>query len=65
MSKKISYNEALEEIQLIVSNIENDQYGIDELAEKVKRVSALANICKEKLRTAEEEINSIIEENKD
>lgn len=65
MSKKISYNEALAEIEQIVNDIENDKYGIDELADKVKRVSALAAICKEKLRLAEDEIKAIIEEEKE
>ena len=65
MSKKISYNEAFSEIEQIISDIENGKYDIDELAEKVKRVSTLACICREKLHAAEEEIKLIIEQNKE
>lgn len=62
MSKKISYKEAFEEIETIIANIEEGKYEIDELAEKVKRVSCLANICREKLRAAEDEIKGIMDQ---
>lgn len=60
--KKISYTEAITELEEIVSVIENDQVNIDELSQKVKRASELIKICKDKLHNTEEEVNNIIRE---
>ena len=65
MSKKISYAEALAEIEEIIAHIENDQYSIDELTDKVKRISFLINYCKEKLRSTESELNNILDKMQD
>ena len=48
-TKKVTYNEAISEIEMILEKIENEELDVDELAEKVKRVSALLKICKNKL----------------
>lgn len=60
MTKKLSYAEALAEIEEIIGNIEEDKYSIDELADKVKRISFLIDFCKEKLHATEEELNNIL-----
>lgn len=60
--KKISYTEAITELEEIVSVIENNQVNIDELSQKVKRASELIKICKDKLHNTEEEVNNIIRE---
>ena len=60
MSKKNTYAEALAEIEQIIENIENDKYSIDELTDKVKRISFLINFCKEKLHSTENELNGIL-----
>lgn len=64
MNKKLTYDEALAEIEQIVQNIEENKYSIDELSEKVKRISFLVNYCKEKLRNTEKELNKILKEEK-
>ncbi len=60
--KKISYSEAIEEVQEILQQIENEELDVDDLSEKVKRVSALIKICKEKLHKTEEEVENILKE---
>jgi exodeoxyribonuclease VII small subunit len=60
MAKKQTYAEALEEIESIIQNIEDDNYSLDELSEKVKRISFLINYCKEKLHATEEELNKVL-----
>jgi exodeoxyribonuclease VII small subunit len=63
MSKqKISYSEAVNEIEEILNQIENGELDVDELTEKVKRVTLLIKICKSKLKSTEEEIDSILGE---
>jgi exodeoxyribonuclease VII small subunit len=62
MSKKQTYNQAIEEIEIIIRKIENNEFTIDELAEKVKRVSSLISFCKDKLRQSEDEVNKILDQ---
>ena len=61
-SKKVSYNEAMAEIEDILEKIENEELDVDELAEKVKRVSVLLKICKDKLQKTNEEVEKILKE---
>ena len=59
--KKISYSEALSEIESILQKIEEGGLDVDELAEKVKRVTDLLKICRDKLHNTESQINKILE----
>ena len=62
MAKKvISYNDALYEIETILNEIENNDIEIDQLSDKVKRVSFLLETCKSKLLKTEEQIEKIFE----
>lgn len=58
--KKISYQEAIEEVEDILSRIENEELDVDDLSEKVKRVHTLIKFCKEKLFKTEEEVEKIL-----
>ena len=60
--KNVSYKEAITEIEEILSRLENNELDVDELSEKVKRVSQLVTLCKEKLHNTEEEIDKILKE---
>ena len=60
--KKLTYKEAVTEIEEILEKLENEELDIDELAIKVKRVSTLLKFCKEKLTSTDKEIQSIIED---
>jgi exodeoxyribonuclease VII small subunit len=62
MSEKISYVAAFEELQKIVSEIEQGEISVDELSEKVKRAAQLIKICKSKLTTTEEDVSKILKE---
>ena len=63
--KKISYNEAMAEIEDILVKIENEELDVDELAEKVKRVSVLLKTCKDKLTKTNEQVEKILKEMED
>lgn len=58
--EKLSYKEAMAEIESIVSRLEDNQLDVDELSEKVKRVSELIAFCKSKLHETEEEVDKIL-----
>lgn len=60
--KKITYKEAIAEIEEVLEKLENEELDVDQLAEKIKRVSFLLKFCKEKLTTTEKEIQGIIDE---
>ncbi|MCO6496548.1 MAG: exodeoxyribonuclease VII small subunit [Chitinophagaceae bacterium] len=55
-----SYTEAFEELQQIVSEIEDGQISVDTLSEKVSRAAALIKICKQKLSETEDNVNEIL-----
>ena len=60
MTKEISYDKAFEELQQIVSDMEEGEIGVDELSLKVRRASELIKICKEKLSSTEEDVSKIL-----
>ncbi|HZB14676.1 MAG TPA: exodeoxyribonuclease VII small subunit [Chryseolinea sp.] len=62
MNDTSNYAEAYEELQRIVSEIENGEISVDELSEKVKRATELIRICKLKLSTTEEDVNKILKD---
>lgn len=62
MSKDISYTDALNELNEIAREIENESIPVDELTIKLKRASELITLCRAKLRMTEEEVKKIIGE---
>lgn len=60
MEKELSYTEAFEELQLILSRIEKGAISLDELSEQVKRAFTLITICKTKLTATEEDVSKIL-----
>lgn len=60
-TKKIpSYNEAIQEIEEILELVETGNLEIDQLSDKLKRVSELMKICKNKIGKTENEIENIL-----
>ena len=62
MSENINYTDAFEELQNIINEIEQGEISVDELSEKVKRATQLIRICKAKLTSTEEDVNSILKD---
>lgn len=63
MAKKTeSYNEAVEKLRRIVSEIESGEMDVDILSEKVKEATRLIKLCKDKLYKADAEVQKILEE---
>lgn len=57
--KKISFDEAYEELRKIVDELQGEDVSIDTLGERLKKASELVRLCKNKLREVEDEINSM------
>ena len=62
IKKSVSYKDAITEIEDILRQLENNELDVDELSEKVKRVSQLVTLCKDKLHNTEQEIDKILKE---
>ncbi len=63
--EKLTYKEALTELESIVHAIENEPLDVDELSEKVKTALELINFCKTKLRTTEDTIKQAFDGEED
>jgi exodeoxyribonuclease VII small subunit len=61
-NNEISYSAAVTEIEEVLQQLESGELDVDQLTEKVKRVSFLIKLCKAKLKTTEEAVNRILDE---
>ncbi|MEN8202575.1 MAG: exodeoxyribonuclease VII small subunit [Bacteroidota bacterium] len=59
--EKISYEASIKEIEEILEKIENGNLDVDELAGKVKRVTELLKICRDRLHKTEAQIDKILD----
>ena len=60
--KELSYSDAINEMETIISKIENQELDIDDLSANVKRVAELLTFCKMKLKNTEDEVQKILKE---
>lgn len=58
--EQISYNEAYEELRKILEDIKEKNIDVDKLAAKVKRARELINLCEERIKKVEMEVEEII-----
>ncbi|HKK80653.1 MAG TPA: exodeoxyribonuclease VII small subunit [Prolixibacteraceae bacterium] len=63
--KRLSYREAITEIEEILTSIENDEPDVDILSEKVKRVTYLLKLCKNKIYKTQDEVDKVLKEMED
>ncbi|HRP53768.1 MAG TPA: exodeoxyribonuclease VII small subunit [Fluviicola sp.] len=61
-NKALTYDQAFEELQQLISDIELGEISVDILSTKVKRASELITFCKQKLTTTEDEVQKILQE---
>lgn len=60
--KKQTYREAIEEIEEILGNVEKGDLEVDDLVDKVKKVTELLKFCKDKLYKTQEEVEKALKE---
>ena len=60
--KEFSFNQAVNEIERILKEIETGEMDVDRLSAEVRKASELIKQCQKKLKTTEEEINSIFKD---
>ncbi|MCP4653007.1 MAG: exodeoxyribonuclease VII small subunit [Candidatus Omnitrophica bacterium] len=63
MSKKIlKYNEAMDELNLILEDLESEKIDVDQVSCKVKRAAELIKICQDKISKTELQVKKIVKE---
>jgi exodeoxyribonuclease VII small subunit len=55
-----SYEQAAQELEEILQDLQDGQIGIDQLAGKVQRAGELLKFCQNRLRQTEDQVNQII-----
>jgi len=63
--KDIPYSKAVQELEAIITEIENDETELDQMMEKVKRAAELIRYCRQKLLRTEDEVNNVLTELKE
>lgn len=61
MDENLAYEKAMEELEQIVSKIEEGKMNVDFLAENLKRAKDLVAFCKRKLTSVDDEVSKIFE----
>ncbi len=61
MKKDFKYEDAINELELIVKRMESDGLDIDTLGEQLRRAQELITKCKDRLTKTDEEIRKILD----
>lgn len=59
-TEELTYEAAVSELEAIVTALQRDDIGVDELAAKVARGAALVEVCRARLRTAELAVEEVV-----
>ncbi len=58
--KQLSYEEAMNRIEELVSSMERNELDIDRLGEALKESQTLIKLCRDRLYKADEQVKSIM-----
>ncbi len=60
--EKLGYEEAMKDLEAILAELEAEETDLDRLAERVKRASELVKHCRDKIASAELEVEKVLKE---
>lgn len=60
MEKKLTYTQAMKQLENIVAQLEDNSLDIDQLSEKVKHAQELIKFCRDRLYKTDEEIQKLL-----
>lgn len=63
-AKKETYQQAMERLEKIVRQIDNNELDIDMLGEKIKEANDIIAFCSEKLTKEDREVEKLLKEKK-
>ena len=58
--KKLTYAEAMAEVEVILARLRSDELSVDDLAKSVARATELIAECRAILTTTEEEVEKLV-----
>lgn len=61
-AKKETYSQAMERLEKIVRQIDNNELDIDVLSEKIKEANEIIAFCTQKLTKADQEVEKLLKE---
>ena len=59
--KKLTYAEAMAELEVILARLRSDELSVDDLAKSVARATELIAECRAILTTTEEEVEKLVD----
>ena len=59
-AKKLSFGEAVGEVEQILERLEQEEVDIDDLGREVKRAVELIKVCREKLARTDREVRELV-----
>jgi exodeoxyribonuclease VII small subunit len=59
-ARKLSFGEAVSEVEEILAGLEQDEVDIDRLGAEVKRAVELIQVCREKLEKTDGEVRELV-----
>ena len=59
-SKKVSFGDAIEEVESILARLEGEEIDIDDLSQEVKRAVELVKLCRKKLEKTDSEVRNLV-----
>lgn len=59
-SDPLAYSRAVDELETILAELEDDTLDVDHLAERVARAATLVRICRERIASARLEVERIV-----
>lgn len=62
MAKETKYEDAVRQLEDILEKMENNELGLDELTEELKKAQKLIKLCKDRLTKTDAEIQRILNE---
>lgn len=65
MKKTMTYADAKSRLELILSELQNNQLTIDELSSKINEAVELIDFCKNKLRSVDLEVEKVLKKTDD
>ena len=63
MDKEVKFEEKMQELESIISDLENGEIDLDESIAKYTRAMTLVKECDEKLKSVEEQVSKMVTEN--
>ncbi len=59
-AKKLSFGDAVAEVENILSRLESEEVDIDDLSTEVKRAVELIQVCRDKLEKTDAEVRDLV-----